>query len=277
MEPDKAKKLRQLVYYIIAVLLMIPMLLPFVWMFLSSFKSSAEIIRIPPTFFPEKPILETYVNVTQRLDFVRYFVNSMIVSTCISAMVLFTSSLCGFLFAKFNFPGKEAIFVAIIATMMIPFAVLVIPLYVLMAQLKWVDTYVGIIVPMFISAFGMFLMRQFMAGISISLLEAAKMDGAGEWWMYWHLAIPLSKSAFSALGIFVFMWSWNNLFWPLIVTASPEMRTLTLGVATLQWEWGIRHDIVVTGAAISVIPVMIVYAFAHKNFVKGLTLTGLKY
>jgi multiple sugar transport system permease protein len=277
MIAEKGRQAKQLVYYSIAVLIVVPMLLPFAWMFLSSFKSSTEIIRIPPTFFPEAPTLKTYSYVVQELDFVRYFINSIIVSTCISAMVLFTSSLCGFLFAKFDFPGKEAIFVAIIATMMIPFAVLAIPLYVLMAQLRWVDTYVGIIVPMFISAFGMFLMRQFMAGISISLLEAAKMDGAGEWWMYWHLAVPLSKSAFSALGIFVFMWSWNNLFWPLIVTASPEMRTLTLGVATLQWEWGIRHDVVVTGAAISVVPVMVVYAFAHRNFVKGLTLTGLKY
>ncbi|MGQ9629548.1 MAG: carbohydrate ABC transporter permease [bacterium] len=263
--------------YLLAVSICIPMILPFLWMFLSSFKSSSEIIRIPPTFIPERPILRTYITVLRELDFIRYFVNSIIVSTAITAVVLFTSSLVGFVFAKFRFPGREAIFLAIISTMMIPFAVVVIPLYLLMAQLRWVDRYIGLIVPMFISAFGIFLMRQFIDGIPMALLEAAKIDGANEWWMYFRVVVPLSKSAFSALGIFVFMWSWNNLFWPLIVTVSPEMRTLTLGVATLQWEHGIRYDVVITGAAIATIPVLIVYSFAHKNFVKGLTLTGLKY
>lgn len=273
----KTKTGMQIIYYLVAIIILIPMLLPFAWMFLSSFKPSSEIIKIPPTLFPQNPTFNTYVYIIQELQFLRYFLNSMIVATSITAVVLLTSSLCGFLFAKFEFKGKNLVFVLIIATMMIPFAVQAIPLYILMARFGWVDTYTGLIVPIFVSAFGIFLMKQFMENISTSLLEAAKMDGAGEWWMYFMVAIPLSKSAFSALGIFVYMWAWNNLFWPLIVTASPEMRTLTLGVATLQWEWGIRHDVIVTGAAIAVIPVIVVYSIVHRNFVQGLTLTGLKY
>ncbi len=271
------KKSQRFIVYLVAILISIPMIVPFVWMFLSSFKTSTEIIRIPPTFFPQNPILTTYKTVLQELDFVRYFLNSAIVSTSVTFIVLFTSSLMGYVFAKFKFKGKEVIFLSIISTMMIPFAVVVIPLFLLMAQFRWVDTYWGIIIPLCVSSFGIFLMRQFMEGIPTALLEAARIDGAGEWWIYMHIVLPLSKAALSALGIFSFMWAWNTLFWPLIVIMSPEMRTLTLGVATLQWDYGIRYDTVITGASIATIPVLIVYSFAHRNFIKGLTLTGLKY
>jgi len=269
--------LYSLILHTIVVLLAIIMLVPFLWLILSSFKTATETLQIPPTFFPKNPTLATYQELLQKLNFARYFLNSAIVTSITTLITLFTSSLAGFIFSKFDFRGKEVFFIAIISTMMIPFAVIVIPLYLLMSQIHWIDTYAGLIIPMSVSAFGIFLMRQFIEGIPGTLLEAAKIDGAGDWWSYIHLIIPLSKSALSALGIFAFLWAWNNLFWPLIVTMSPEMRTLTLGVACLQWELGIRYDTIVTGAAIATIPVLVFYSFAHRNFVKGLTLTGLKY
>ncbi|NPV52418.1 MAG: carbohydrate ABC transporter permease [Firmicutes bacterium] len=265
------------VWQLVAILVSLLMLIPFLWLFLSSFKSATEIIQIPLTFFPRRFTLATYQELLDKLDFGRYFLNSVIVSTATTLLILFTSSLAGFVFAKYRFRWKEVYFLLILSSMMIPFAVIVIPLYMLMSDLGWIDTYAGLIVPMCVSAFGIFLMRQFMEGIPDALLEAARIDGASDWWIYYRVILPLSKSAASALGIFSFMWSWNNLFWPLMVTMSPEMRTLTLGVATLQWEYGIRYDAVITGAAIATIPVIIVYAFARRNFIQGLTLTGLKY
>jgi len=262
---------------IIAIIISLLMLIPFLWMFLSSFKTSSEIIQIPPTFFPKKFTLDTYKYLLEELNFWRYFINSTIVAGSITLIILFSSSLVGFIFAKFHFRMKEILFLGILSSMMVPFAVVVIPLYLLMSSLNWIDTYTGLIVPMCISSFGIFLMRQFIEDIPDSLIEAARVDGASEWWIYAKVILPLSKPVASALGIFTFMGAWNNLFWPLMVVTSPGMRTLTLGIASLQWEWGIRYDLVVTGAAISVIPVLIIYAIAHRNFIQGLALTGLKY
>jgi multiple sugar transport system permease protein len=201
-------------------------------------------------------------------------------ATSVTAIILFSGALTGFVFAKFRFKAKEFIFMVILSTLMIPFAVFVIPLYIFMSQIGWVDTYHGLIVPLSVSAFGIFLMRQFMEDIPDALFESAKIDGANEWQMFFRIALPLSKPAFSALGIFAFMWAWNFLLWPLVVTSAPHLRTVTLALATLAGAnigFGVRFDIIVTGAALSVVPVLIVYLILNRNFVKGLTLTGLKY
>jgi multiple sugar transport system permease protein len=257
------------------------MFLPFLWMFMSSFKNSAEILRVPQTFFPVEPTLESYRYLLFEEHFPLYFLNSAIMCVSVTGIILFSSAIAGFVFAKFRFWGKEVIFLIILSTLMVPFAVFVIPLFVFIAQLKWVNTYHGLILPLSVSAFGIFLMRQFMEDLPDSLFESAKIDGANEWQMFFKIAMPLSKSAFSALGIFAFMWAWNFLLWPLVVTSAPEIRTLTLALASFAMQtsafYGLRFDMMVTGAAISVIPVLIVYLIFNKNFVKGLTFTGLKY
>jgi multiple sugar transport system permease protein len=250
------------------------------WMFLSSFKTSAEILSLPQTLFPKAPTLDTYKYLLSELNFGRYFLNSLIMSGSVTAIILFTSSIAGFVFAKFRFRGREALFLLVLATLMIPFAVFVIPLYIFVSQLNWVDTYHGLIIPLSVSGFGIFLMRQFMEDIPDSLFESAKMDGANEWRMFYQIAAPLSKPAISALGIFVFMWAWNFLLWPLVVTSAPEIKTLTValsGLAQANIGFGARFDVLITGAAVSAFPVLIIYMILNKSFVKGLTLTGLKY
>jgi multiple sugar transport system permease protein len=271
---------RKTVPFIVAVLICIPMFLPFLWMFLSSFKNSAEILHVPQTLFPKSPTLETYRLLLVDQGFPGFFLNSAIMCVSVTVIILLSSALAGFVFAKFHFRGKETIFLIILSTLMVPFAVFVIPLFIFIAQLKWVNTYHGLILPLSVSAFGIFLMRQFMEDLPDSLFESAKIDGANEWQMFFRIAMPLSKSAFSALGIFAFMWAWNFLLWPIVVTSAPELRTLTLALAAYSLQnigYGQRYDIMVTGAALSVIPVLIVYLIFNKNFVKGLTFTGLKY
>ncbi|MCD6318913.1 carbohydrate ABC transporter permease, partial [Candidatus Aerophobetes bacterium] len=192
-------------------------------------------------------------------------------------LILLTSSLAGYVFAKFNFKYKEFFFTLLLSTMMIPFVVIMIPLYILASDFNWINRFSGLIIPMGLSAFGIFLMRQFIENIPSALLEAARIDGASEWWIYIKVIVPLSLPALSALSIFSFMWSWNNLLWPLLIVNSKDMQTITLAIASLQWQNSIRYDVVITGAAVSVIPVLIVYAFTNRTFIRGLTLTGLKY
>jgi len=249
---------------------------PFVWMFLSSFKPALEIIRIPPTFWPEKPSFENYETIFTRLKFARYFLNSLIVSASITVIAIFTSSLAGFVFTKFKFPGKELLFVLFIAGLMIPFAIIVLPMYLLVSRMGLQNTFLGLILPLCISPFGIFLMRQFMEGIPMAMVEAARIDGASNLWTYFRVMVPLSKAGMGGVGVFTFLWTWNQLWWPLIIISKADMRTVPLGIAALAFQHAKRYDMIVTGAALAVIPVMIVFAFAQRGVIKGVTLTGLK-
>ncbi|WP_369017584.1 carbohydrate ABC transporter permease [Thermatribacter velox] len=211
------------------------------------------------------------------MRFGRYFINSLFVAGGITCLVVFTSSLAGYVFAKFKFKFKEVLFTVLISTMMIPFVTIMLPLYVMVSDFGWVNSFKGLIIPMCLSAFGIFLMRQFIENIPTDLIEAARIDGASEWWIYFMVIWPLSLPAISALGIFTFMWSWNNLLWPLLVVSKKEMYVVTLALASLQWETGIRYDVVITGTALSILPILVVYAFFSKSFIRGLSFTGLKY
>ena len=249
---------------------------PFVWMFLSSFKPALEIIRIPPTFWPEKPTFENYTTIFTRLKFARYYLNSLIVSACITVIAIFTSSLAGFVFTKFKFPGKELLFVLFIAGLMIPFAIIVLPMFLFVSKIGLQNTFLGLILPLCISPFGIFLMRQFMEGIPMAMVEAARIDGASNLWTYFRVMVPLSKAGMGGVGVFTFLWTWNQLWWPLMIISKADMRTVPLGIAALAFQHAKRYDMIVTGAALAVIPVMIVFAFAQRGVIKGVTLTGLK-
>jgi len=250
--------------------------LPFVWMIFSSFKTYREILSLYPTLWPRNFTLANYQTLITELPFARYFLNSVGVSTTVTLIILFTSSLCGFVFAKFRFAYREVIFTAIISSMMVPFAVVVLPLYLFVAGLGLMNTYLGLIMPSMMSAFGIFLMRSFMEGIPQELVDAGRMDGASDLWIYWKVMLPLSLNALSALAVFVFMGNWNALWWPLMVTSRPEMRTLPLGIASLAWEYASRNDLVIAGASIAVIPVLIIFALMTRTIVRGVALTGMK-
>lgn len=270
------QKLAKLLWYGTIFVICVIMLLPFFWMFMSSFKSGLEIIRIPPTLWPEHFTFRNYSTIFRRLAFSRYFFNSFVVSGVSTVVALFTSSLTGFVFSKYKFRGKEIIFMSFIGALMIPFAVTILPMYLLISKLNLLNTYIGLILPMCVSPFGIFLMRQFMEGIPIELVEAARLDGASEFWIYRSIMVPLSSAALAGVGVFTFLWTWNQLWWPLMVISKAKMRTLPLALAALTWQHAKRYDMIVTGAAIAAIPVIIIFAFAQQKLVKGITLTGIK-
>ena len=248
------------------------------WMVLASFKSASEIISMPPTFLPETPTVASYILILGEQAFDRYFLNSIVVALPSVLLILFTSSIAGFVFAKFEFPAKELIFTIILSTLMVPPAVTLLPLFRLVSNFGWADTYQALIIPVCVSAFGIFLLRQFMEGLPSELLDAGRIDGASNWWIYRHIVLPLSVSALSALAIFSFLANWDSYLWPLVIVYDENMRTLPLGLAhLLGWSSRPRYDLFLTGAVITVVPVIVFYSFFQSRFVRGVTLTGLKY
>jgi multiple sugar transport system permease protein len=266
----------QAVIHLVLILICLLFVLPFLYMFLASFKPALEIIKMPPTFFPKKFTLINYQTIFERLKFWRYFLNSIITSGSITVLAVFTSSLAGFVFTKFKFPGKEIIFVIFLAGLMIPFSIIVMPMYLFVSATHMQNTYLGLILPLCVSPFGIFLMRQFMEGIPTDMVEAAKIDGANNMWIYTRVIVPLAMAGMGAVAVFTFLWSWNQLWWPLMVISKEAMRTLPLGVAALTFQIAKRYDMIVTGASLAVAPVMVVFVFAQRTLIKGMMLTGLK-
>jgi len=264
------------VFYLFLILGAILMIGPLAWMFLTSFKFPAEVIQYPPTWFPKKPTLSNYVEVFSLMKVFRLFLNSSIVAIANTASVLFFSSLAGYTFAIYRSPGRDLIFLAILSSMMIPFQVIMIPLYLIIRSFGWLNTYQALIVPGMMSAFGIFLMRQFVTTIPMELIEAARIDGCPEFGIYWNLILPNLKPALSALGVFTFLWNWDNFLWPVVVTDSWKLFTLPVGLAMFTHQYFTEYNLVMAGSSMAVIPVLVVYFIAQKQIIRGITLTGLK-
>lgn len=254
------------------------MLLPFVWMTLSSFMSSQEVIARPLTWFPSELRFENYQVLSDAIPLDRMYLNSLVVTTVITFGILLTSSMAGYGFAKFQFPGRDVLFILVLATLMIPFFVVLIPVFYLVSQLGWIDTYAGLIVPNIVTGFGIFLMRQYMLSLPDEVLDAARIDGASEFEIYWRIALPLSTPVIGALGILSFVYQWNNFLWPLVIARSSDMWTVPVGLNSLR-VYASSADVInlqMAGAALAIIPVMIVFLLLQRYFVRGIALTGLK-
>jgi multiple sugar transport system permease protein len=254
----------------------VTMIVPFLWMLSTSLKSDRQAYVFPPIWIPDPVMWSNYSRTWEALPFDLFILNSVIVSVLVTLGQLTTCSLGAFAFARLNFPGREKLFVVYLATMMVPFQVIMIPLFILVRELKWIDTYPALIVPMIFSAYGTFLLRQFFKTIPHELEDAAKIDGCGYFRIYWNIMLPLSKPALATLGIFVFMWSWNNFLWPLLVTNSLTMKTLPLGLAYFLGQYTIYWNLLMVGATIALLPVLILFFLAQRYFIEGITLTGLK-
>lgn len=252
------------------------MLGPLLWMFLASFKSLPEILTFPPTILPEHWGVENYRSVFDQADFVRYFFNSVVVAAITVASVLITSSLAGYAFAKFNFPGKNVLFVMVLATLMIPFQVRVIPLYILTSDLHLLNTYAGMVLPSLVDAFGIFLMRQFLQAVPSELMEVARVDGAGELTIFFRIVLPLAKPALAALSIFTLVSSWESFLWPLLVASSPDMYTLPLGLAQFAGRYLTRTDLQMAASTLTILPMLIAFLILQKRFIEGMATTGMK-
>ncbi|MCE1195578.1 carbohydrate ABC transporter permease [bacterium] len=262
--------------YVILSALSVVMIFPFIWMVSSSLKDATQIFQMK--LFPSAPTLENYRHLLFRegSKFPQWFLNSAIVAVSTTASVLFFDSVLGYTLSKFNFPGKNAIFLLIVSTLMIPTEMLVIPWYAMSRALKWVNSYWGIMFPGMISAFGVFLMRQFMSTIPDDLLDAARVDGRGEFMIFITVVLPLVTPALATLAIFNFIGNWNAFLWPLIAASKPRMFTLPVGLANFSGEAGSDWHYIMTGASIAMAPLVVVFLIFQKQIVKGIAMTGLK-
>jgi multiple sugar transport system permease protein len=254
------------------------MIAPFYWMLVTAFKPPGEVLVFPPTWWPSEPTLEPWRELFTELrgGFHIFFRNSLFVSSAITVLVLLTSSLGGYVFAKFEFPGRNLLFLLILSLLMVPFNVSLIPLYQLMVQLGWVNSFTALILPAVVNPLGIFLMRQFMHTIPNDLIDAARVDGASELTIWWRIILPLSTPALAALGIFTFLWNWDDFLWPLVVLNDTELFTLPLGLAQLRGRFGSDVGTMMAGASIAVVPVLVAYLVAQRRFVEGITMTGIK-
>ena len=251
-------------------------LTPFLLMVVSAFKTQAEVLRTPPTIFPVAPTLDGFRTLLHDAPYGQWYRNSMVVATAVTAAVLLTSSLAGYVFAKFEFPAKRALFLLVLSTMMIPFPVLLIPTYLIVDKLELLNSLWALIVPGMVSAFGIFLMRQFIAGIPNDLIEAARIDGASEWSIYGRIIVPLVRPALAALGVFSFLASWNDYLWPLVAINDLEKSTVPLALAFFNTAQAQRYDLIMAAATLAVAPVLVVFLIFQRQIVKALVLAGMK-
>ncbi len=252
------------------------MLLPFVWMLSTSFKPPDEIFAKPPIFISSNFTLDAY-NLLFNADVLRNVANSLIIALASTLLSLFFCSLAGYGFAKFRFPGRGAMFGFLLGTMIIPFTIIMVPLFVIMRDLKWVDTFWPMIIPGAANAFGIFFMRQYISSISTELLDAARIDGASEFAIYWRVILPIIAPGLTSLGIIFFMSSWNNYLWPLIILKTPQNFTLPLVIRSTMGPSGRTvWDVQMAASVISIIPLLIIFLIFQRRFVEGITAGAVK-
>jgi multiple sugar transport system permease protein len=265
-----------LVTGVLAVGLML-VVMPFVWMLLSSFKGVEELAQRPPTWLPSRPTTVNYQSLFEQLDFARYFTNSAVVAGLVTVANLVFCSMLGYALAKLRFPGRRALFGLVMGTLLVPSAVTLVPMFVLMSRLNLVNSFPALILPFAAGPFGVFLMRQFMRQIPDELLDAGRVDGAGEFYLFWRVAMPLCGPALATLGILTFLASWNNFIWPLVVTTDQEMFTLPVALANFATDPNHPEPgVLMAGSAVLVLPVLAVFLVLQRFFTRGIAMTGLK-
>ena len=252
------------------------MIVPFAFMVITSFKTQTEIIAIPAVWLPSQLTLDNFVQVWSRTELLRSLINTAYVAVVITAATVFSSSLMGFVFSKYEFRGRDVIFTISLAGMMLPFYVISIPLYLMIITLGWVDSYAALIVPSLYNSFGVFMMRQFMFSIPSELLDSARLDGCSEFRIFWSIALPLSKSAAGALSLLNLMVYWNWFFWPLIVLNSEEKFTISLTLTKFMGLYWTEYGPLTAGSFLAVIPIIITFLLLQRYFVEGIATTGMK-
>jgi multiple sugar transport system permease protein len=271
-----ARLAESLAIHALVILGAISMALPFLWMILTSLKDSSQAFLIPPKWIPDPWALDNYPRSLQALPFDIGYFNSFYISVIVVTCTLLTASMAAYAFAKIDFPGREIVFLLFLATMMVPYQVTIIPLFLIMKALGWVDTHLAIIVPpALFNAFAVFLLRQAIRGIPKELEEAAMIDGCNRFRTYWQIILPLLVPAMSALGIFLFLGSWNSFFVPLIFLNSPELFTVPLMLNQFRGQYTVDWTLLMAGTSIAAIPVLIVYILGQRKIIEGITLTGL--
>jgi multiple sugar transport system permease protein len=263
--------------HLVLIVGLIVMVTPFVWMLLGSFKTTGELRQTPPTWIPEDPTLDNYRDLFDRLNFPRFFFNSTLVATTVTVGNLLFASMAGYALAKLSFPGKRVLFVLVLSTLMIPGVVLFMPQFVLISNLGLANTHAALILPFLAGAFGVFLMRQYMVGIPDELLDAARVDGAGEYTIFFRVVLPLCGPALATLAVLTFVSTWNSFLWPLVAATTEDMYTLPVALAlfaTGQQESNLALQL--AGATVVVLPMIILFFVMQRYVIQGVARTGIK-
>ncbi|WP_424447834.1 carbohydrate ABC transporter permease [Microbacterium arborescens] len=267
---------RAITYTVLAVGLAL-WLIPFVWMLLGSVKTQGEILQRPPTWFPENPTGENFAQWFGPLDFGHFFFNSLVVAVVTVLGNIVFCSMVGYALAKMEFPGKKVLFLLVMVTLMVPGVVTFVPLFVMVSSLGLVNTYPALILPFITAPIGVFLMRQFIQGIPDALLEAARLDGAGEWRIFSRIVMPLCGPPLATLGILTFLASWNNFLWPLVSAQTEEMYTLPVALSLYSTgQNATNYGLLLAGSVLVIAPIIVLFVFLQRWFIRGVATTGLK-
>ncbi|GAB2632002.1 carbohydrate ABC transporter permease [Kribbella swartbergensis] len=266
----------RLAAYVVLTGLGLVTVLPLLYMIVLALQSDAEVQSGDPVLWPAELQWENFTRLFEAAPFGRFFVNSFVMAGAITVAHLVFDPLVGYVFAKMDFPGKRVAFVAALSTLMVPFFVRMLPIYAIFADLGWIDSYQGLIVPFLMDAYGIFLMRQFIRPLPDELIEAARVDGAGEFRIYLRVILPQCRPALAVLGLFTFVFQWNEFLWPLIATSRTEMRTLPIGLTLFNQEYFTQWNLTAAGALLLFVPTALFFVITQKFLVEGIALSGLK-
>ncbi len=268
--------MKKALLYSILILAAILCLLPFVWMISASLMANGHANVYPPRFLPDKVTFIQYKHLFSRLNVFRYFLNSVVVSVGVTIVSLFINSMAGYAFAKYRFAGEKSLFKLLLSFMIVPAQVTMLPLFLMLKYMGLINTYLAIIIPGMASVFGIFLIRQYLLAIPDSLIEAAKIDGANDFKIYFSLVLPLAKPILITLAIFTFMATWNDFLWPLIIMTNDSMYTLPVALANLMGEHNQDTELMMASSVVTIIPVVLVFLSLQKYYIKGIMLGGVK-
>lgn len=269
-------KFRHLIICIILLLGLVITLLPFVWMILTSFKTQSEAIKVPPVIFPKVWKLQNYTAVFGMIPFAKMYLNTAVTALVTIAGQLLICSLAAYAFARIHFPGRDIIFVCLLAVLMVPSSFFILPQYLLIQKAGLLNTLPALFIPYLFSAFGTFLLRQFFMALPDELEDAARLDGCNHLQIYAKIMLPLIRSGLVALGILTLRFAWNDLMWPLIVNTSTDKMTLSAGLAFMQGQYITNYPVMMAGAVLAVLPLLILFVIFQKQFVEGIALSGIK-
>lgn len=270
------KKLNSVILNVILLVMGVITVYPFVWMLLSSFKQNQEIMALDQKLLPEQFTIQNYINMNDRFDFMRFFFNSVLVTIVVTVIVIYTSTICGFVLSKYKFRGRKILFGFILSTMMIPWCVTIIPKYTMIQSFGWLDSYKALIIPAMFSGFGIFMMKQHISKIPDEVIEAARIDGANEFRIFHQIIFPMSKNGIASIAIFQFLWTWEDYLWPYLVINTKEKQLLAVGLKMFNGQYSTDYGALFAATAVSIIPVLIIYLFFQKQFIAGIASSAVK-
>jgi multiple sugar transport system permease protein len=281
-EPPRPRRSRRrlrpgrIVLHLVAIALLIAITFPILWTVLLSLKTNAATLAQPPHLLPNPFRWTNFANVFEQVRFARYLFNSFVVAATVTTFALFFHSMSAYSLARLRYRGRNVIFIAILSTLMVPFTVIVVPLFVIVQRIGWADSYQGLIIPLMFEAFGIFLLRQFYLSLPRELEEAALVDGANLVVVYWRIVLPLSRPILSALGIFYFLANWNNFLWPLVVAQSEDHWVVQVGIQQFTGQNTNAVELIAAASSVAALPMLVVFFVLQRRLIEGVKLSGLK-